>query len=136
MKVHGACHCKRITYEAEVDPVRVTICHCTDCQALTGSAFRVSVPTLQRDFALLSGTPKTYVKTAESGAERAQVFCPNCGSPLYTYAVDNPISYGLRVGCIQERLELLPRRQIWCRSALTWSMNISDLPKREREWTD
>ena len=45
MKVDGACHCGFIKIEAEVDPQKVTICHCTDCQSGTGSAFRISVPT-------------------------------------------------------------------------------------------
>src|SRR4051812_34580498 len=106
MKVQGACHCRNITYEAEVDPMQVTICHCTDCQKLTGSAYRVSVPTRRDDFMLLSGTPTTYVKSAESGAKRAQVFCSNCGSPLYTHAVGDDTTYGLRVGCIEQRHEL------------------------------
>jgi hypothetical protein len=133
MKVHGECHCGSVAYDAEVDPSRVTICHCTDCQRLTGSAYRVSVPTLRTDFVLLRGSPATYVKTGDSGARRAQVFCPQCGSPLYTYAVDDPRVYGLRVGCIEQRRQLPPQRQIWCRSALAWSMDIADLPKRERE---
>ncbi len=45
MKVDGACHCGFMKIEAEVDPQKVTICHCTDCQSGTGSAFRISVPT-------------------------------------------------------------------------------------------
>ncbi len=134
MQIHGACHCGSIAYEAEVDPERVTICHCTDCQKLTGTAFRVSVPTLRKDFVLVTGSPTTYVKTAESGATRAQAFCSNCGSPLYTHAaVDDPETYGLRVGCIAERQKLAPKKQIWCRSALQWSLNIADLPRHERE---
>ena len=36
MKVTGSCHCGQITYEAEVDPETVRVCHCTDCQKLTG----------------------------------------------------------------------------------------------------
>ena len=80
MKVHGSCHCGSVRYEAEIDPARVTICHCTDCQALTGSAYRVSVPVSKDDFVLQAGTPTIYVKTAESGARRAQAFCGNCGS--------------------------------------------------------
>jgi hypothetical protein len=31
MKIDGACHCGRIRYEAEVDPERTVICHCTAC---------------------------------------------------------------------------------------------------------
>jgi len=133
MKVHGSCHCGRVTYNAEVDPQRVNICHCSDCQALTGSAYRVSVATKVEDFVLETGEPKVYTKVAESGAERAQVFCSNCGSPLYAYAVGHPTTYGLRTGCIAERSELVPRMQIWCESAQDWSMNIEALPARGRE---
>jgi hypothetical protein len=43
MKVQGRCHCGKITYEAELDPAAVASCHCTDCQMLTGTAYRVSV---------------------------------------------------------------------------------------------
>jgi hypothetical protein len=73
MKVQGACHCGDVSYEAIVDPARVSICHCTDCQALTGTAYRVTVPTLIKDFELRSGSPKVYIKTGDSGAKRAQV---------------------------------------------------------------
>ena len=55
MKIQGACHCGDISYEAIIDPARVSICHCTDCQALTGSAYRVTVPTLIKDFELRTG---------------------------------------------------------------------------------
>ncbi len=38
MQIDGQCHCGHVAYEAEIDPEQVGICHCTDCQALTGSA--------------------------------------------------------------------------------------------------
>ena len=133
MKVNGKCHCGAITYEAVADPEQVAICHCSDCQALTGTAYRVSVPVPRDSFVLLSGKPRIYLKTGDSGAKRAQAFCSRCGSPLYTYAVDGAVTYGLRVGCLEQRAELRPRRQKWCRSALDWSMNIADLPRRETE---
>jgi hypothetical protein len=44
MKIDGHCHCGRITFEAKVDPDAITICHCTDCQTLTGSAFAPTSP--------------------------------------------------------------------------------------------
>src|SRR5450755_1579021 len=110
MQVHGACHCGAISYEATVDAERVTICHCTDCQNLTGSAYRVSVPVRVEDFRLISGVPKIYFKVGDSGNRRAQAFCANCGSPMYTHAAeDHPKTYGLRVGCIHERDALTPR---------------------------
>ena len=130
MHVHGGCHCGYITYEAEIDPDAVRICHCTDCQTLTGSAYRVNVQSRKQDFKLLSGKPKLYVKTAESGTKRAHGFCPECGTPIYSTAnVADPDNYGLRVGTIRERAQLPPKKRGWCRSALDWSINIESLPQ-------
>jgi hypothetical protein len=130
MKIDGRCHCGFITYEAEIDPANVGICHCTDCQSLTGSAFRTMVHTPEARFRLLSGSPKTYVKTAESGNLRAQVFCPECGSPIYATSVGpGPKVLGIRVGTIRQRATLPPRKQYWTRSALAWLGDIAGLPK-------
>jgi len=42
MKLHGQCHCGAIAYEAEVEVGTMNVCHCLDCQTLTGSAFRTN----------------------------------------------------------------------------------------------
>jgi hypothetical protein len=127
MKIDGRCHCGYITYEAEIDPEKVGVCHCTDCQTLTGSAFTTSVPAAKGAFSLLTGQPKIYVKTAESGAKRAQAFCPECGSRIYAAAEFDPQSFNLRVGTISQRKELRPKTQSWCRSALGWVMDLSSV---------
>ena len=87
MKIDGRCHCGFITYEAEVDPEEVYICGCTDCQAISGTAFRWAVPVPEGSFKLLTGKPKTYIKTADSGATSHQLFCPQCASPLYSTSI-------------------------------------------------
>jgi hypothetical protein len=133
MKVEGSCHCRRITYQANVDPAKVSICHCTDCQMLTGSVYRVSVPVPKESFSLLGGEPKIYIKTADSGTKRAHAFCPDCGTPIYASAVENPTTYSLRVGCLRQRAELPPRKRIWCRSALAWSLNVEEVPHIDRQ---
>ena len=84
MKIDGGCHCGRVTYEAEIDPDKTAICHCTDCQTLSGSAFRTVVFTRVGTFKLRSGELKIYVKTGESGSKRPQAFCPECGTPIYS----------------------------------------------------
>ena len=132
MKVHGRCHCGSIAYEADVDPARVSACHCTDCQTLSGSAFRVSVPAPRESFRL-TGEPRRYIKVAESGNRRIHAFCGECGGPVYSCAIDDPPTYTLRVGCLDQRAELPPRRQIWCQSAVAWSMDLRDVPKVERQ---
>ena len=134
MQVTGQCHCGRISFAAEIDPTQVRVCHCTDCQTLSGSAFRINVGSLPGTFRLTTGTPKTYIKTAESGNKRAHAFCPECGTPLWATSTDaNPSSYGLRVGTLDCRNELKPSRQGWCRSALPWSQDLSGVPRFERQ---
>ncbi|MBV8565490.1 MAG: GFA family protein [Methylobacteriaceae bacterium] len=133
MKTDGRCHCGQITFEAEVNPDDVTICHCTDCQRFSGSAFRTSVPVPVELFVLLSGTPNSYVKTAESGNQRRQAFCGNCGTAIYACAADSPQSYSLRVGTLRQRAALIPRRQIWRRSALPWVNEVSVMPASEKQ---
>ena len=96
MKVTGSCHCGAIAYEAEVDPNSVRVCHCTDCQRLTGTVFRAGISSLPGTFVLKRGTPKLYIKTAESGTRRAHAFRPECGTPIYSTSTEpNPQVYGL-----------------------------------------
>ena len=135
MKVTGGCHCGHITYAAEVNPATIRICHCTDCQKLTGTAYRPGIASLPGTFVLKSGTPTIYIKTAESGNKRAHAFCPACGTPIYAAApIPDPPSYGLRVGGIDQRADLgPPARQIWCRSALSWSLDLTGVERIERQ---
>jgi hypothetical protein len=130
MKIEGNCHCGQIRYEAEIDPDQVLVCHCTDCQTLSGSAFRTVAFTIAGGFRLIAGTPKIYVKTADSGARRQQAFCPECGSPIYASSDDDgPKIYGIRLGTSRQRDLLMPRAQYWCGSALPWVEGLASVPK-------
>ncbi len=121
MKIDGACHCGEIAYEAEVDLEKVGICHCSDCQALSASAFRTVAIVSAESFRLTRGTPKEYVKVGESGNRRVQAFCPNCGSGLYATDVgENPKAYNVRLGTARQRRDLAPQFECWRRSALPW----------------
>ncbi len=135
MKVDGSCSCGAIKVEGEADPARVQICHCTDCQTGTGSAFRVSIPVPGPSFKM-TGQPKIYIKTtADSGKPRAQAFCGTCGSPIYSTTVGDgqQASYNLRVGILRQRDQLNPKRQQWWRSARPWVTTLDALPKFEKQ---
>src|SRR3954468_1756139 len=109
MQVDGSCHCGKISYRAEVDPEKSNICHCTDCQTLTGSPYRTSIPAAAASFRI-TGQPKIYIKTAASGAKRAHAFCPDCGTPVYTTVAEGtPQFYSLRIGGLRQRAELPPK---------------------------
>jgi hypothetical protein len=137
MKVDGKCHCGFITIEGEADPERVTVCHCTDCQTGTGSAFRNSVP-VSGSTLKMTGQPAGYVKTtADSGKPRLQTFCPKCGTPIYSTTVGEGVqpSYTVRVGILRQRDQLPPKRQQWMQSAQPWTATMGALPKHEKQAT-
>ncbi len=134
MKIEGGCHCGKITFSAEVDPEQVIICHCTDCQTLSGSAYRTVAPAIEGSFKLITGDPRIYVKTAENGSKRAQAFCADCGTPIYAAPEDGGSAFfGIRVGAIKQKNQLVPKSQYWCRSAQAWVQDITDLPRLETQ---
>jgi hypothetical protein len=134
MRVTGNCHCGAIRYEAEIDPETVGICHCRDCQSLTGTAFRVFVRAAPGTFKLVSGLPRIYVKTTDSGAKREQAFCETCGSPIYGAAPGpDPRVYSIRAGTLDQRDELRPKIQIWTRSRLPLLDGLDTAPKLETQ---
>jgi len=132
MRVDGGCHCGKITYEADIDPDKAGLCHCTDCQTLTSSAFSLFVPVPKEKFRL-RGEPRVYVKTAQSGNRRAQAFCPECGTRIYASAEKDPLVFNLRLGTVRQRAALSPRAQIWCRSALPWVNGLSSIPQHAKQ---
>ena len=134
MHIDGHCHCGAIRYEAEIDPDKIGICHCTDCQHLTGSPYRVTVSVPAADFRIAAGEPKTYIKTGDNGSTRFQMFCGNCGSPIYTTGTGaDAEEIGIRWGNITQRRDLAPKHQIWCSSAANWFSERDALPGQERE---
>lgn len=134
MKIDGRCHCGYVTYEAQADPEKTAICHCTDCQTLSGSAFRTVAFTRAGTFKLRSGELKIYVKTGDSGIKRPQAFCPECGTPIYSTAIgEGPKVHAIRVGTVRQRGELVPKAQLWFRSAQRWVTDLDSIRRIETQ---
>jgi hypothetical protein len=132
MKVDGQCHCGAFAYEAEAQPGAVGVCHCADCQTLTGSAFRSTVQVPAASFRLLRGQPRLYLKTADSGQQREHAFCGDCGTPVFARAPQNPQTYSLRLGGLAQRAELgAPVRQIWTKRRLPWVCDLAEVAGHE-----
>ena len=134
MKVTGGCYCGEIKYEAQINPDHVIICHCTDCQSLSGSAFRSVVFSEHDAFTFITGKPSVFVKIGDSGNKREQTFCSICGSPIYSTSVgDGPKQYGIRLGTVNQRNQLVPQKQKWSRSSQDWTQELCLLPSVDVE---
>jgi hypothetical protein len=132
MQINGACHCGAVHFTADVDPGRVMVCHCSDCQVLSGAPLRAVVAAPYDSF-VLTGNTKAYIKVADSGNRRAQVFCPECGTPLYATAPENPVTVIIRLGCVEQKAQLRPAVQIWQHSALPWLADLASVPASPRQ---
>ena len=135
MKIDGGCSCGAIKIEGEADPEKVQICHCTDCQTATGTAFRVSIPVPGTTFKM-TGQPQLLSENHRRQRQAAlQAFCGRCGSPIYSTTPGEGVqpSYMVRVGILRQRDQLVPRRQNWFRSARSWVLNLGAVPKNEKQ---
>ena len=130
MKVDGHCLCGHVRYEAVIDTAMVAICHCTDCQTHSGTAYGVVVGIVDQQFHLQQGTLKVFEKTADSGTIRALAFCPECGTRIHASTPgDSSRFFGLRVGTVRQRDQLKPTVQAWSGSALDWSHDLRSIPR-------
>ncbi|MEL6217605.1 MAG: GFA family protein [Pseudomonadota bacterium] len=133
MRVDGQCHCGRIAYVAEVDPEQVYLCHCEDCQSISGGAGRWAASVAVSDFRLIRGETRAYVKRSAAGTESHQHFCAHCASPIYSTAPHKPEMVRLRVGTANQRGDLPPRAEVWVRSAQPWALTARDTKKLDRQ---
>ena len=120
MKVDGRCHCGRVTYEAEINPDHVVICHCTDCQQQTSSAFSLGMPVDKNGFSL-EGQPAVMTKTAESGNESRAYRCPTCAVWTHTTTDGSPDMVIVRPSTLDDTRWVKPVAQIFVRSAMPWA---------------
>ncbi|WP_144209106.1 GFA family protein [Shewanella donghaensis] len=128
MNITGQCHCGDLAFTAKVRPDKVIVCHCNDCQMLSASAFRTVVMSDIDAMTFTKGTPKEYIKIADSGNPRAQGFCQQCGSAMYATSVgDAPRVYGIRLGVVDQRKALTPSMQIWHCSAQSWLKDLNHI---------
>jgi hypothetical protein len=79
------CRCGQLTVLCTGEPVRVSVCHCHDCQKRSGSAFSVQARFKVGDV-VISGKERMWETVAESGNVAVFHFCPVCGSTVWYQA--------------------------------------------------
>ena len=95
----GHCHCGQISFSIEGEPLRMAQCHCGACRRISGTG-HASNAFFNKSQITIKGEPAIYAYTADSGRVRHRLFCPNCGSRLFTSGPNNPDVMGVHVGVI------------------------------------
>jgi len=78
----ASCRCGQLTAAATGKPVRVSVCHCLDCQKRTCSAFSAQAR-WPADQVTIEGRSQPWIQFADSGNKITHGFCPDCGSTVH-----------------------------------------------------
>jgi hypothetical protein len=120
--ITGRCLCGSVTYSADAEPVVQAVCHCTDCQRQTGTAYSVivGVPSdaLQIDGADNLGSFTTVGTDTKQDVKRH--FCRECGSPVMSTADALPGLTFIKAGTLNDTSWLEPQLHVWTDSAQPW----------------
>jgi hypothetical protein len=132
----GGCLCGTVRYRTLAPPLRVTICHCTFCQRLTGSAYLVEPIFRKADVELSGAAPRTYEHRSDGSGKRVTLnFCGTCGTTLYLRLERFPDVLGLCGGTFDDPnwFERDPAitRHIFTRSAQDGTVLPSCVPTYE-----
>lgn len=84
----ASCSCGAVRLRCAGEPLRISVCHCLECQKRTGSAFGAQARFARDKVEFLSGEPRLYRRTGDDGGVVTQRFCGACGSTVW-YAIDN-----------------------------------------------
>jgi hypothetical protein len=118
-QIAGGCLCGKVRYSANVDPAFVGVCHCTDCQKFTGSAFSV-VLGVPKPALSIQGRLASYSKAGDSGKSIERRFCPECGASVCDEAAAMPDIVMIGSGTLDDPSWVKPVMQIYCDSAQPW----------------
>lgn len=116
----GGCQCGALRYEITAAPLAYYLCHCTECQRQSGSAFGGSMFVARSDLRMVSGTVKTWRRHHESGRLIDCVFCADCGTRLWHLPELRPTAAVLKPGTLDDTSWLKPVAHIFTRSAQPW----------------
>jgi hypothetical protein len=125
MELSGGCLCGKVRYSANADPIFVGVCHCTNCQKGSGSAFN-AVIAMPKPAVSLTGTVSTYEGRGDTGNATYKSFCPECGSPVAEEAAIMADVVMIPIGTLDDPSAVNPAMQIYCDSAQPWAL-LGDL---------
>ncbi len=116
----GGCQCGDVRYRLEGEPLELAVCHCSQCQRQSGSAFGMSLIVPRDVFRLLSGEPRTFTRACASGRTLDCAFCPRCGTRIYHEGRFMEAVVSVKPGTLDDTSWLRPHVHLWTRSRQPW----------------
>ena len=119
----GRCLCGQVRVSVRGEPLRVGICHCTDCRKESGSAF-TCYGVWPVDQFECSGDTSQF---------RRQHFCPRCGSRLFSLDAREA---EIKLGILGDApTGLVPSYELWVKRRETWLRPIDGANQYEEDRT-
>src|SRR6266481_6648053 len=78
----AACNCGQLHLTCEGAPVRISTCHCLECQRRTGAVFGNQAWFERGQVTSITGNSTQCKRVADSGHSLPFQFCPVCGSTV------------------------------------------------------
>ncbi len=123
--ISGHCLCGKVTYSADAAPVAQAICHCTNCQRQTGTAFSIVVGVPAAALHVEGDTLSSFPTTGDvHGTQTLRHFCSACGSPIYSSVEAMPEVVYIKAGTLDDASWLQPNAEVFTRSALPWTPHL------------
>lgn len=93
----AACACGKLSVTCTGDPVRISVCHCLDCQRRTGSTYGIGAFFARKDIEA-NGDFRSFRRASDSGSAVNFHFCPDCGSTVFWEPERRPDVVAVAVG--------------------------------------
>jgi hypothetical protein len=120
IEVPGRCRCGRVKFVLREEPIAFYLCHCTDCQADSGSAFGQSMLVRAEAIDGLEGSAEEHTIEGPDGRRNVVTRCANCATPLWFLNAEIPQVRGLNSGSLEDVAGLTPYGNMWTSSARPW----------------
>ncbi|WP_273505486.1 GFA family protein [Fulvimarina manganoxydans] len=111
----GGCQCGQIRYQISAVPMLYYLCHCTECQRQTASAFGESLR-CESETVSITGDLATISWSAASGTKRHGDYCPSCGVRILHRSDARPGNVNVKAGTLDDASWLKPAGHSWTRS--------------------
>ncbi|SFE91305.1 GFA family protein [Roseivivax sediminis] len=116
----GQCACGAVRIQAAGEPVAELHCQCRHCQLRSGTGHSSFTVFAGPEVVRIEGDTRSWSVTADSGNEKHQVFCPECGTPTHVTFPDSPGVTAISAALLDIASQFAPKFATYANSALPW----------------